>query len=149
MIIFISYCLKNTVHGQNQCLKLLVAQMVEFWRIPMCAIPMTVWQNSVMSKSLINLSDITWRIFFSSSTALWSRNIHTYSFPADCCDFTRRVALSIHTIRHPVTLGSSVPLCPVFSTRSILFIHATTSCDDGFAGLSKLMKPALEKISKI
>lgn len=49
----------------------------------------------------------------------------------------------MHTIRQPVTLGSSVPLCPVFSTRRILRIHATTSWDDGLAGLSRLMKPDL------
>lgn len=30
--------------------------------------------------------------------------------PAPCCDFTSLVARSIQTIRHPVTLGSSVPL---------------------------------------
>jgi hypothetical protein len=47
----------------------------------------------------------------------------------------------MHTIKPPVTFGSSVPLWPVFSTRSIRFSHATTSCEDGFAGLSKLMTP--------
>ena len=31
-----------------------------------------------------------------------------------------------HTIRLPVTLGSSVPLCPVFSTRRMRLIQATT-----------------------
>jgi len=52
--------------------------------------------------------------------------MHTYSFPALCCALTRRVALSTHTIRLPVTLGSRVPLCPVFSTRSMRLIQATT-----------------------
>ena len=33
-----------------------------------------------------------------------------YDLPAPCWDFTRRVARSMHTIRQPVTLGSSVPL---------------------------------------
>lgn len=31
------------------------------------------------------------------------------------------------TIKHPVTLGSRVPLWPVFSTRSMRLTHATTS----------------------
>jgi len=44
-----------------------------------------------------------------------SRMTQTYSFPAPCCDLTRRVARSRQTIKHPVTLGSRVPLCPVFS----------------------------------
>ena len=66
-----------------------------------------------------------------------------YSLPAPCCDLTRRVARLMHTIRQPVTFGSSVPECPVFSTRSSRRIHATTSCDDGFAGLSRLMTPYL------
>ena len=30
--------------------------------------------------------------------------------PAPCCDLTSRVARSMQTMRHPVTLGSSVPL---------------------------------------
>src|SRR5438874_4893787 len=70
-----------------------------------------------------------------------NRMTHTYSFPAPCCDFTRRVARSIHTMRQPVTLGSSVPLCPVFSTRSIRLTHATTSWLEGFEGLSRLISP--------
>ena len=45
----------------------------------------------------------------------WSRSTQTYSFPAPCCDLTRRVARSRQTIRQPVTLGSRVPLWPVFS----------------------------------
>lgn len=57
---------------------------------------------------------------------LWKRASPTYSFPALCCAFTSRVARSMHTIRHPVTLGSRVPLCPVFSTRRMRLIHATT-----------------------
>lgn len=55
------------------------------------------------------------------------RQMHTYSFPALCCALTKRVARSTHTIRLPVTLGSKVPLWPVFSTRSMRLIHATTS----------------------
>ena len=31
---------------------------------------------------------------------------HKHSLPALCCDFTRLVAHSMHTIRHPVTLAS-------------------------------------------
>ena len=64
--------------------------------------------------------------------------------PALCWDFTKRVARSMHTIKQPVTLGSRVPLCPVFSTRSIRRIHATTSWEEGLEGLSRLMKPVLE-----
>ena len=30
--------------------------------------------------------------------------------PAPCCDFTSLVALSMHTMRQPVTFGSRVPL---------------------------------------
>ena len=67
--------------------------------------------------------------------------MHTYSFPADCWDFTNLVARSIQTIKHPVTLGSNVPECPVLSTRRILLIQATTSWELGFDGLSKLMIP--------
>ncbi len=67
--------------------------------------------------------------------------MHTYSLPALCCAFTRRVARSMHTMRLPVTFGSKVPLCPVFSTRSMRLIQATTSCEEGFAGLSRFMQP--------
>lgn len=49
----------------------------------------------------------------------------------------------MQTMRHPVTLGSSVPLCPVFSTRRMRRIQATTSCEEGLDGLSRLMKPVL------
>ena len=95
-------------------------------------------------KVYIMLFQFTWATSFSSSTALWSLKIHTYSFPAPCCDLTSRVALSMQTIRQPVTLGSSVPLCPVFCTRRILFTHDTTSCDEGFAGLSRFINPLLQ-----
>ena len=61
------------------------------------------------------------------STAPCSRTMATYSFPADCCDLTSRVARSMHTMRHPVTLGSRVPEWPVFSTRKMRLIQATTS----------------------
>lgn len=70
-----------------------------------------------------------------------SRITQTYSFPAPCCDLTSRVARSMQTIRHPVTLGSRVPLWPVFSTRNIRFTHATTSWLEGLEGLSRLMTP--------
>ena len=46
--------------------------------------------------------------------------------PAPCWDLTRRVARSMQTMRQPVTCGSSVPLWPVFSTRRMRRIHATT-----------------------
>jgi hypothetical protein len=49
----------------------------------------------------------------------------------------------MQTIRHPVTLGSRVPLWPVFSTRSIRLSHATTSCEEGLDGLSRLITPDL------
>lgn len=44
-------------------------------------------------------------------------------------------------MRHPVTFGSRVPECPVLSTRKMRLIHETTSWEDGFAGLSRLMTP--------
>ena len=37
-----------------------------------------------------------------------------------------------------------MPLWPVFSTLRMRLIQATTSCDDGFAGLSRLMQPYLK-----
>ena len=40
-----------------------------------------------------------------------------------------------------MTLGSKVPLWPVFSTRRMRRIQATTSWEEGLAGLSKLMTP--------
>ena len=70
--------------------------------------------------------------------------MQTYSFPAPCCDFTSLVARSTHTMRLPVTLGSKVPLWPVFVTRRMRRIQATTSCEDGLDGLSRLMTPYLE-----
>ena len=66
-----------------------------------------------------------------------------------CCDLTSLVAFSTQTMRHPVTLGSSVPEWPVFSTRRIRLIQATTSWDDGFDGLSKLMKPGVGEESLV
>ena len=65
----------------------------------------------------------------------------TYSLPALCCALTSRVARSMQTIRQPVTLGSSVPEWPVLSERRIRLIQDTTSCEDGLAGLSRLMTP--------
>lgn len=70
----------------------------------------------------------------------------TLCLPAPCWDFTSRVARSMQTIKHPVTLGSRVPLCPVFSTRRIRLSQATTSCEEGLDGLSKLMTPDLEHV---
>lgn len=78
---------------------------------------------------------------FSLSRVSCSLTTQTYSFPADCWDLTRRVARSMQTIRQPVTLGSKVPEWPVFSTLRIFFIQATTSCDEGFDGLSRLITP--------
>jgi hypothetical protein len=69
--------------------------------------------------------------------------IPTYSFPADYYALTNLVALFKQTIKAPVTFGSSVPEWPVFSTFKILFIHDTTSWDDGLDGLSKLITPYL------
>eukprot|EP00967_Tisochrysis_lutea_P130584 scaffold226096_cov33-Tisochrysis_lutea.AAC.3 len=66
-----------------------------------------------------------------------------YSFPAPCCDLTSRVARLRQTIRQPVTFGSSVPECPVFSVRRMRRIHATTSWLEGLAGLSRLITPYL------
>lgn len=74
---------------------------------------------------------------------LCKRAMQTYSFPAPCCDFTSLVALSTHTIKLPVTLGSRVPLWPVFVTLRMRRIQATTSCEEGFEGLSRLMTPYL------
>ena len=51
------------------------------------------------------------------------------------------MALSIQTIKQPLTLGSKVPECPVFSTLKILLIQATTSWEDGLTGLSKFINP--------
>ena len=42
-------------------------------------------------------------------------------------------------IKQPVTYGSNVPECPVFSTFNILLTQATISWEEGFAGLSKLI----------
>jgi hypothetical protein len=61
--------------------------------------------------------------------------------PAPCWDLTSRVARSMQTIRQPVTLGSRVPEWPVLSTRRMRRSQATTSCEDGFEGLSRLMTP--------
>ena len=41
------------------------------------------------------------------------------------------------------TFGSNVPECPVLSTLRIRLIQATTSCELGFAGLSRFMNPDL------
>ncbi len=69
------------------------------------------------------------------------RKMPTYSLPAFCWLFARRVVRSMQTMRQPETLGSSVPLWPVLSTRRIRLTHDTTSWDEGFDGLSRLMNP--------
>lgn len=84
--------------------------------------------------TLIRQFKLTWDNFFSPSMASWRRRIQTYSLPAPCWDLTKRVALSTQTIKPPVTLGSRVPEWPVFSTRRIRLIQATTSWDEGLAG---------------
>ena len=48
-------------------------------------------------------------------------------------------------MRQPVTLGSSVPLCPVLSTRRIRRNQATTSWEEGLDGLSRLITPDLDR----
>ena len=50
-------------------------------------------------------------------------------------------------MRHPVTLGSRVPEWPVLSTLRIFLIQATTSWEDGFDGLSKLITPYCFRMS--
>ncbi len=67
----------------------------------------------------------------------------TYSLPDVCWLLTSLVAREMQTTSEPVTLGSSVPEWPVLSTRRMRLIQATTSCDDGLAGLSRLMTPLL------
>ena len=44
---------------------------------------------------------------------------HKHSLPMPCCDFTRLVAYSVLTVRHPVTLGSSIWLSPVVMGQNI------------------------------
>lgn len=50
----------------------------------------------------------------------------------------------MQTTRTPVTRGSKVPECPVFSTRKIRLIHATTSWELGRDGLSRHITPELK-----
>ena len=45
------------------------------------------------------------------------------------------------TNKQPVTLGSRVPECPVFSTSNIFLTQATTQWELGLEGLSKLIIP--------
>lgn len=99
-----------------------------FWKMAPCKV------HNAFSSSLRGLSP---------GIGMFVLRTAIYSLPALCCDFTNRVALSRQTIRHPVTLGSSVPEWPVFSTFSILLTHATTSWDDGFEGLSRFITPYL------
>eukprot|EP01139_Manchomonas_bermudensis_P023439 Amastigsp_a841141_295.p3 type:complete len:111 gc:universal Amastigsp_a841141_295:660-328(-) len=93
------------------------------------------WNSAPVRVSMARASLI------SDSRASCRRMMHTYSLPADCWALTSRVARSTQTMRQPVTLGSRVPECPVLSTRRMRLIHATTSCDEGLAGLSRLMTP--------
>ena len=46
-------------------------------------------------------------------------------------------------------MGSSVPEWPVFSTRRIRLIQATTSCELGREGLSRHITPELRSAVKI
>lgn len=48
-----------------------------------------------------------------------------------------------------MTLGSKVPLWPVRSQCKIFFTQATTSWEEGLAGLSRLMHPYLSFILQI
>lgn len=90
--------------------------------------------------------DFTCDNFFSLSILSWRRRIQTYSLPAPCCDLTKRVARSIQTIKPPVTLGSRVPEWPVFSTRRIRLIQATTSWEEGLAGYGNLVQNSLNGV---
>ena len=65
------------------------------------------WKSAPVSVSTARNS------FPSFSMAACKRTTPMYSLPADCCDLTNRVALSMHTMRQPVTFGSSVPEWPV------------------------------------
>lgn len=98
--------------------------------------------KNIIFIELIPPDTLTYYWRFSAIKREWTEKSDS---PALCWDLTNRVALSIHTIRQPVTFGSSVPLWPVFSTRRMRLIHATTSWEDGFAGLSKLIKPDLDR----
>ena len=97
------------------------------------------YSNVLLSYGIIRLSAAPKHMF-----ALVLKKLYS---PAPCCDFTNLVALSMHTIKHPVTFGSNVPLCPVFSQRSMRLNQATTSWEDGFEGLSRLITPDLIRIT--
>lgn len=93
--------------------------------------------NSIVETDYTYIFLTFWKIIFINFC------FEFYFLPAPCWDLTSLVARSTHTIKQPVTLGSKVPEWPVFSTLRILLIHATTSCEDGLAGLSRLITPYL------
>lgn len=65
------------------------------------------------------------------------------SNPTRNLECTTKYQILLHnSYNSPVTLGSKVPECPVFSSLRIRLIHDTTSCEEGLLGLSKLMNPA-------
>lgn len=70
-------------------------------------------------------------LLVSEHRLLFARGIiHIFSLACVLCcrlTLTNRVARSMHTSKLPVTFGSSVPECPVFSTRRMRRIQATTS----------------------
>mmetsp|Transcript_4589 Transcript_4589/g.16031 ORF Transcript_4589/g.16031 Transcript_4589/m.16031 type:complete len:203 (-) Transcript_4589:257-865(-) len=96
------------------------------------------WKRAPVSVSMARAT-----LALPPSGAACRRQMVRYSLPAPCCAFTSLVARSTHTMRPPVTFGSSVPLWPVFSTLRMRRIQATTSCEDGFAGLSRFITPDL------
>ena len=106
-------------------------------------------KGGLWNKAPVSVSNARLTVLAPPSTAEWSLHTQTYSLPAPCCALTNLVARSIQTMREPVTFGSSVPLCPVFSTRKIRFNQATTSWDDGLAGLSKFITPYLRCSSRV
>lgn len=80
---------------------------------------------------------------FSASILLFSLMMLNYSLPAFCWLLANLVADSMQIISTPVTLGSRVPEWPVLLTLRMRLTQDTTSCEDGFDGLSRLMKPYL------
>ena len=77
-------------------------------------------------------------ILFISTPVMWSNQREpVYLWIID----DNLVALFKQTIKHPVTFGSKVPECPVLSIFNNFLIQATISCEDGLAGLSKLITP--------
>ena len=100
-----------------------------------------VWEGFVEAEDTNILFSYRWcqSVVFWENGFVWLGE----DIPADCWDFTRRVALSMQTTRTPVTIGSSVPEWPVFCTRRIRLIQATTSWELGRDGLSRAITPEL------